>query len=688
MNDEQKNLKVRMWSQLAMRAVQLKRDPVVVVLDLILAASAFTAMLVLRFDGAVPGGFWDDFRVFLPVAVLVAVVSNFGWGLYGQLWRHASIYEARQLVLSGVTTLTVIALVNAGPRWVPVSVVLTGSVLTTFFMALLRFESRLFSFRRSTKAESGLGVVVIGAGDAGASLVADMLRSPRAGFRPVAVLDEDVERHGRSFNGVVVEGGIDDLPDVVRRTGANMAVFAKTNAPQEIIRRAAAKAEEADVAMKIVPGLSSSMRGGVSLRDIRDLRIEDLLGREQIQTDLDSVRAMLAGRRVLITGAGGSIGSEIVRQVAACEPELVILLDHDETHLHDVANSLHGPIVQVLADIRNRRQVVGIFAEYDPHVVFHAAAHKHVPILEAHPHEAVLTNVIGSANVIDASITQNVERFVAISTDKAVYPSSVMGASKRISEQLVLQRAPEKSHYCAVRFGNVLGSRGSVVPTFMRQIESGGPVTVTDERMTRFFMSIEEAVQLVLQAAALSDANNGGEVFMLDMGEPVLIKSLAERMIRLSGRRPGSDIEIRITGTRPGEKLAEELTTVDELESATYHPSVHRVTTTLIPEDELRDGVCELERLAHDLRGRDCATLLRRLAGGRDPEVCDSPSADVLRPDGDTCPTAGADHARDTNGHGSNGHGGSDDHADHSIATRVGDDLVSSGSGPSTVDSR
>ena len=336
---------------------------------------------------------------------------------------------------------------------------------------------------------------------------------------------------------------------MVEHTGANLAVFAMTNAPQETIRRAAAAAEEADVALKIVPGISSAMNGGISLRDIRDVQIEDLLGREEIATDLDAVRAILTGRRVLITGAGGSIGSEIARQVFACDPERLILLDHDETHLHDVAGELRDDsVVQVLADIRNRRQMHAVFDEHRPNVVFHAAAHKHVPLLEAHPTEAVMTNVVGTSNVLDAAGEVGVERLVAISTDKAVYPSSVMGASKRISEQLVIARTPPSAAYCAVRFGNVLGSRGSVVPTFMRQIEAGGPVTVTDPRMTRYFMSIEEAVQLVLQASTLAEAGSGGEVFMLDMGEPVLILDLAERMIRLSGRQPGTDIEIEIIG--------------------------------------------------------------------------------------------------------------------------------------------
>jgi FlaA1/EpsC-like NDP-sugar epimerase len=603
------------WAKLASRTVRMRSDLVVVALDMALTASAFAAMLMLRYDASVPDHGWSDFATFVPIAMLVVVVSNLAWGLYGQLWRHASLYEAMQLVKSGLSVMTVLLVIEWGPRHVPLSVVVTGTVMATFLMGLLRFQGRLFSYRRATD-HPGLGVVVIGAGDAGAALVSDMLHSPRAGFRPVAVLDEDAHRHGRSFMGIPVAGNIADLPEVVERTGANLAVFAMTNAPQELVRRAAAAAEEADVALKIVPGISSAMSGGISLRDIRDVQIEDLLGREEVVTDLDAVRAILTGRRVLITGAGGSIGSEISRQVYACDPERLILLDHDETHLHDVAGELRDDkVVQVLADIRNRRQMHAVFNEHRPHVVFHAAAHKHVPLLEAHPTEAVMTNVVGTSNVLDAANDVGVERLVAISTDKAVYPSSVMGASKRIAEQLVIARTPPGAAYCAVRFGNVLGSRGSVVPTFMRQIEAGGPVTVTDPRMTRYFMSIEEAVQLVLQASALAERGSGGEVFMLDMGEPVLILDLAERMIRLSGRQPGRDIEIQVTGVRPGEKLAEELVAVEERELPTRHPSILLVTQTCVEHEQLEHGVLQLEQQATLLDHLRCRLDLRFLAG-------------------------------------------------------------------------
>ena len=608
------------WMRSASRTVQMRSDVAIAGLDIVLTALAYLSMLVLRFDGSVPDRYWSDFERFLPMAIAISLLCNWAFGLYGQLWRHASIFEARRLVFAGSVTAALLLCLQLIRRDIPISATVSGAVLASFLMAMLRFQSRLFSFRRRGD-QPGLRVVVIGAGDAGASLVADMVRSPRAGFMPVAVLDEDVRRHGRSFMGIGVLGGIESLPEVVAKTGAHLAVFAMTNAPQETVRRAAAAAERADVAMKIVPGIGTAMRGGATLRDLRDLRIEDLLGREQVSTDLDAVKAMLIGRCVLITGAGGSIGSEIVRQVAACEPSRIVLVDHDETHLYDVASDLDGPIVQVLADIRNLRQMRAVFEAHRPTVVFHAAAHKHVPLLEAHPTEAIHTNVIGTSNIVECALDVGVQRLVLISTDKAVYPSSVMGASKRLCEQLLLSRAPSNAAFCAVRFGNVLGSRGSVVPTFMRQIEAGGPVTVTDRRMTRFFMSIREAVQLVLQAAALSDQSAHGEVFMLDMGEPVVIHDLAERMIRLSGRKPGTDVEIRITGTRPGEKLSEELTALDELETPTMHPSIHRVTPIAIDPAVLESGLLQLRHLALELDDDAAGALLHRLATTAQPIV-------------------------------------------------------------------
>lgn len=607
----------RAWFALARRAARTRNDLLLAMLDAALVSAAFAAVLILRFDGKVPDHHWDRFWKFLPFGVALSLASNWVWGLYGQLWRHASIQEARRLLAGGLTTLVTLAgLEILVGRHVPYSVVTLGVILGTFLTGALRFQSRLFSFQRRSSDQGGLRVVVIGAGDAGAALVREMLRSPRAGLVPVAVLDEDPRRHGRSFMGLRIEGGITDLPGVAARTSAHQAVVAMSSVDQALVRRAAQAAEQAGIALKIVPGMASTVGDHVSISDVRDLRIEDLLGRKQVVTDLDGVRRLLEGKRVLVTGAGGSIGSEIARQVAACDPALLVLIDHDETHLHDADTSIPVPTEQVLADIRDAALMHHVFGVHRPEIVFHAAAHKHVPLLEAHPCEAAATNVLGTANVLEAAARAGVEGLVFISTDKAVVPSSVMGASKRLGEQLVLGHAPPGARYCAVRFGNVLGSRGSVVPTFMRQIASGGPVTVTDPGMTRFFMSIEEAVQLVLQAAALAQ---GGELFMLDMGEPVRIIDLAERMIRLSGRKVGEDIEIQVTGIRPGEKLVEELRDSEEGVFPTVHPSIMRVQPLPTPRALLRMGMVELEAFAAGRRPEEVRTLLFSLAEARVP---------------------------------------------------------------------
>jgi FlaA1/EpsC-like NDP-sugar epimerase len=371
--------------------------------------------------------------------------------------------------------------------------------------------------------------------------------------------------------------------------------------------------EEAGVGLRVLPSVREIMGGRVSARDIRDLRIEDLLGRQLVSTDLEAVRAIIEGKTVLITGAGGSIGAEISRQVAAFDPRRLVVLDRDEIHLHDLVTVLEGQgdIETALADVRDRGHVFELMARHRPDVVFHAAAHKHLPMLERHPREAVLTNLLGTANVAEAVVAAGVERFVFISTDKAVKPISIMGASKRLAEQVIWSLQGNGCAFSAVRFGNVLGSRGGVVQTFLRQLSMGGPVTVTDPGMARYFMSIEEAVQLVLQAAAMS---RGGEVFTLEMGEPVNIMELAREVVRLAGRVPGTDVEITVVGRRPGEKLVEDLLEPSERPGPSDHPSI-MVARPTPPDPRTLEGVLdELSGLASTGRDRELATVLMRMA--------------------------------------------------------------------------
>jgi FlaA1/EpsC-like NDP-sugar epimerase len=595
--------------QVAMFASRIRSGIVFILLDAICVVAGYGLAEVAYFRDRAPAHYWQHFLEFLLVAIVVTIVCNRLFGLYGRMWRHAGADEARQLMLSTAVSLCVlIAFWPAGRRLrielVPPIVVVVGCVFSAGGMGILRFHSRLFAWQRGSK-RLGLRVAVIGSRDTGAAAIRDMLRSPGAGLVPVAVFDDDPRAHGLSLIGVPVVGRIDDIPEAADRYTIQQVLLAIPSPPPELVERALRASELAGVSMKILPGVQDMLNEPAhlaALRHAREPRIEDLLGRTPVPTDLESVRRSLTGHRILITGAGGSIGSEICRQVASLDPELLVLLDHDETHLHDMAASLSGPCVQVLVDIADRGAVFEMFERYRPEIVFHAAAHKHVPVLEEYPLEAVKTNVMGTLNVVEAAVAVGCSRFVQISTDKAVHPTSVMGASKRLAEQIVLLRAPEGAAYCTVRFGNVLGSRGSVIPTFTRQIAQGGPVTVTDPRMTRFFMSVEEAVQLVLQSSALS---HGGEIFMLEMGVPVRIIDLAERMIRLSGCQVGIDIPIEIVGIRPGEKLNEVLSMPDEQVMQTSHPYINQLVPVRASTELF---TAELDELAEAALHRDKET--------------------------------------------------------------------------------
>lgn len=595
-------------------AGRLRSDLPLALVDVMLVAGSFLMLLAVRFDGNIPARYQTQLFAFLPVIVLVHLGSNLAWGLYGQIWKHASVAEARRIVFAGATAGAIIFLVNPTRAFpVPRSVALLGAFVATMVMAAARFQGRL---RRRPAApqpdvEAATRVAVVGAGDAGATIVREMRRQAETDRLPVAIVDDDPRKQGRSLLGVPVVGDVAHLPDVVRHFDVDEVLVAIPSADQQLINHIMEQAELAGVPLKVLPPVRDLLNDRPSVRDARDINIEDLLGRAQVATDTEEIRSVIGGATVLITGAGGSIGSEIAKQVAELEPARLVLLDHDETHLHDVNGYLRGRAELDLTDIRDRGRIATLMRELEPDVVFHAAAHKHVPLLEAQPTEAVRTNVLGTYNVVAGAAQARVDRLVFISSDKAVRPSNVLGYSKWLGEQLVLLLAPAGSPWCSVRFGNVLGSRGSVIPTFARQISEGGPVTVTDPRMTRFFMSVRESVQLVLQASALSE---GGEIFMLDMGEPVNILELAERMVRLSGHQVGTEIPIRFSGRRPGEKLAEDLQNPEEQANPTRHPSIVRLTATRIGAEALDTGTRELEHLVAERLDEQAAQLMVTLA--------------------------------------------------------------------------
>lgn len=602
----------------------LRRDVPLALLDLAIAFAAYLAPLVLRFEGSVPPEYWRNFLRFVPIAATLHLLANYFFGLYGQMWRYASVQEARRVVLSGLTTgllfVGAVTLLGGRFRLLPLSVVVFGALLSLMGFGAVRFQSRLFGFRRRSLATERNRVLLVGAGDAGAMVLQDILRNDSLGLDPVGIVDDDPRKIRRSLRGVPVMGNRSAIPPLVSRLRVDQVLLAIPSATSELIRDVAALCEEADVPLRVLPSVRETVGGRITARDIRDLRIEDLLGRQEVETDLEAVESIIQGRRVLVTGAGGSIGSEIARQIRSLSPSSLILLDHDETLLHEVLIDLDGtaPVEAVLADVRDRDRMLAVFTRLRPEVVFHAAAHKHVPMLERDPEEALSTNVMGTANVADAAVATGVGRFVLISTDKAVRPKSVMGASKWFGEQIVRSLNGSDCVFSAVRFGNVLGSRGSVIPTFFRQIARGGPVTVTDPSMARFFMSVEEAVQLVLQAAAMSE---GREVFTLEMGEPVNILDLARRLIRLSGRVPDKDVKISIIGARPGEKLVEELVATGERPVPTTHPAI-LVSHPRVPDPALlRSALWQLEATARDGRTEELASRMKALAGEAPPSV-------------------------------------------------------------------
>lgn len=597
---------------------RVRRDVPLVALDLGIIVATYMFALVLRFNGHVPTIYWSNFWWFLPAAAVLHLACNALAGLYRQMWRYASAYEARRVVVAGLSGSAAVVAVDLVTRLVPLSVVALGSILSLLAFGAVRFQSRLFAFDRRIAGQTTRRVLLIGAGEAGAMVLKDMLQHPSVGLRPVGILDDDRGKVGRSLHGVPILGTRARLPELTSKLGVDEVVLATPAATSDVVRNVAALCEEADVILRVLPSLREIVGGRISARDIRDLRIEDLLGRQQVATDLHAVGAVLHGHRVLVTGAGGSIGSEIARQVSGFDPAELIMLDHDETHLYEAIVGLDAPTEPVLADIRERGLMHEILMKRRPELVFHAAAHKHVPLLESFPEEAFFTNVIGTANLVDASLAAGVDRFVLISSDKAVRPASVMGATKWFAEQMVRSVHGNGCTFCAVRFGNVLGSRGSVVPTFFRQIAAGGPVTITDPSMSRYFMSIQEAVELVLQATALS---TGGEVLTLEMGEAVSILELARKMIRLSGLVPGRDVPIEIVGARPGEKLIEDLVDPEEEPTPSGHPGIVISRPPVPDRPTLRRALRELEGLAEEGRRGDLAERMKALTSHRLEQV-------------------------------------------------------------------
>lgn len=580
---------------------QVRADLSFAIVDAVLiVVSYMTAMAVRSFDGLVPDTWWGSVLMAMPVVVLVHLTANVLMGAYGHVWEFASISEARRVIAASffATATLLLATFAVGVRPVPLSVLIAGGLLTLFSLGAVRFRSRLFSFHKALHLEARGRALILGTGKQAADLARDTSQSSY-GINVVGFVSPNSTPNVRRLAGLPILGELDDIASLVEMYEVDEVIVASERA-STLARGLVDLCVDVDVRLRIVPGLDEVLGGKNGGPDIRDLELDDLLVRPAVSTDIRLMSASLRDKVVLVTGAGGSIGSEIVTQALRFGPAKLVAMDHDETHLHD--GTLRWEpfdttmLVPALGDIRDREQLGRLIDEHQPQVVYHAAAHKHVPILEEWPEEAVKTNVLGTANLLTALKQTALERFVLISTDKTVDPVGVMGASKRIAEMLVQSSAITDSGQCAyasVRFGNVLGSRGSVVPTFMEQIRRGGPVTITDERMTRYFMTTDEAVELVLQAGALADH---GEVFVLDMGQPVRIVDLAHRMIRLGGLVPGRDIEVEVSGSRPGEKLEERL--AHGPLQASDHPMINLAESTVPGPVTLYDLVGELDVLA------------------------------------------------------------------------------------------
>lgn len=557
--------------------------------DVVAMVIAFATLAAVRYSDGTSGSVpWSAVISLCVVATLTHCSLTSVAKLYRGRSVVASSEETVLLGVVGVCTSIVVSVVNAvaTPPLVARTVPFGAAIVGVALMIVLRAAWRWFALRAGwSRSSEAKRTVVIGAGDAGQQLVRSMLGSPGSPYLPVAFVDDDPWRKHFRFDGVAVKGTTDQLTEIIEQERATVVVIAIATADSELIQQLSERCTMLDVEVKVLPPVTEILGGRVSIRDVRDINIADLLGRSAIETDLDSIGHFLNGKRVLVTGAGGSIGSELARQISKWHPAELMMLDRDESGLHGVQLSIHGHALLdspdvILCDIRDAEALNRIFVERRPEVVFHAAALKHLPMLEQYPLEAVKTNVIGTANVLEAARRVGVERFVNISTDKAADPTSVLGYSKRAAERLTADYAERaEGTYISVRFGNVLGSRGSVLTTFTAQIAQGGPVTVTHPDVTRYFMTVGEAVQLVLQAGAIG---SDGEVLILDMGQPVRIDDVARELIRQSGRR----IEIVYTGLRDGEKMDEILRSDIELDNRPVHPLISHVKVAPTPTED------------------------------------------------------------------------------------------------------
>lgn len=603
--------------------------------DLLWVPIALTLAYWVRFNfESLPASMFDGYWLTLSIALVVQSAIFFAFGLYRGMWRFASIPDLMrilQAVLVGTVVIFACLFLLNRLHGVPRTVILLYPVFLVAGLTGPRLMYRWFKDHGLMSIRSsGKRALLIGAGRAGEMLVRDLIKD--AAYQPLGFLDDDPAKFGREVHGVRVIGVLSELEQCIGENAVEIVLIAMPTAPASVMRRIVNTCVESGVPCVTLPSISELADGRVEVSRLREVSIEDLLGRAAIQLNDDGVIGFIGGKRVLVTGAGGSIGSELCRQVYGYGPQKLVMLDHGEFNLYQIEQEMRAHCsgercVALLGDVRDEAAMRRIFEQHHPEIVLHAAAYKHVPLVEDNPVEGVKTNVFGTRVIADLALEFGVEKFVLVSTDKAVNPTNVMGASKRAAEIYCQANAGVgRTAFITTRFGNVLGSAGSVVPLFRRQIAAGGPVTVTHPDITRYFMTIPEAVSLILQAAAMG---TGGEIFVLDMGEPVRIVDLAEQMIRLSGHEPGRDIEIRFIGLRPGEKLYEELFHKQESLMGTQHPKI------LLAEARVIDRGMLQKHLQHLLAACNSfdADLLRHLVKEIVPEFSGLTSLQVHQSD-------------------------------------------------------
>lgn len=585
-------------------------------IDTLLINLAVILALLLRFEADIPGQYIDAYISLIPYITIITLVSLYLFKLYHRMWQYASMDELFGILKSVTTSILVLViLIYTIPLpTLPRSVYILAWLLMLILIGASRLGWRIL--RELLIKESSLiakNTLIIGAGDAGEMVIRELLNNTSLNLKPMGIVDDSKSKQYLTLHGIPVLGNRNDIPRIVEKFAIEEIILAIPSAKGKTVREIVAICRQTPAKLRIFQGTDDLLDRRHRLREIQ---LEDLLRREPVKINLEEIALYLNDKTVLVSGAGGSIGSELCRQVCMHGIKKIILLDNNENALFEIDNEIKSIFSNViieteLTDIKDKAKLEYSFSRHKPEVVFHAAAHKHVPMMELHPGEAIKNNIIGTKNIAETTDKHGVETFIFISTDKAVNPTSIMGATKRIAEMIIQEiNTTSQTHFAAVRFGNVLGSRGSVIPIFKQQIEKGGPVTVTHPDMTRYFMTIPEAVQLVIQAGAMAE---GGEIFVLDMGEPVKILDIANDLINLYNLIPEKDIAIKFTGIRPGEKLYEELFTAREQMAATQNERIyitHKNNGDLIPILKTIDNLITDN---NNLNGHDAETIIRNL---------------------------------------------------------------------------